>query len=57
MSKKQWEKPKLIVLVRANEQENVLLTCKDTFRVGQNTGFCTTGGGTGDSKCFNLGAS
>ncbi len=29
MDKKQWERPKLLVLVRAKPEESVLASCKD----------------------------
>jgi len=34
MKKKKWEKPKLIVIIRGDRQERVLVACKSQFNGG-----------------------
>jgi len=33
-AKRAWQQPKLLVLIRARPEENVLLACKGTFASG-----------------------
>lgn len=55
--RKQWQKPELVVLVRNNPEENVLLACKVTGSYpspGPSKGSyqCTT-----QQACYNTGSS
>ena len=51
IEKKQWQKPELVVLVRATPEETVLSTCRFGPSFGGGTGPRAGRGGCGTSGC------
>ena len=55
--KKEWKKPKLVVLVRGRAEENVLSTCKTAGSGSSGPGISRPRCEVIGAPCFTLGAS
>jgi len=58
MDKKEWEKPKLVVLYRGRPEEDVLMICKVVNSAGPGAGSnCNEGGAWQGNWCEREGSS